>query len=134
MGLLERTLTLKIRLAEGLWIELGADRNVCVDCRLTHNLGKKAFADKHSVLGRTKQGIHDVSEHLNAEKAVRLWINDDVCLVESACDCERIVVANILAPDDMHKVVADVTLLLDLLRILWNSRHGDYLMEDDLCP
>jgi len=62
--------TLKMWLSESLGIELGTDRYISVDSSLTHDLREKALADKHSMLGRTKQRINKISEDLYTEKTI----------------------------------------------------------------
>ena len=50
-------------------------------------------------------------ENLDAEQARRERVNDDVHIVELACDCRRIVILFVFAPNDVNGVIANVPFL-----------------------
>jgi len=79
----------------------------------------------------TKQRVDDVSKHLNTEESTRFRVDDDVCFIEFACDSERVIITDMLTPNDVHKIVTNVALLQDLLWIVRSCGHLGNLVEDN---
>lgn len=71
-------------------------------------------------------------EDLDSIEAVGHRVDDDVNVVELRRDGLRVVVALVLRPDDVHGVVTDVPLLVDLLGIALLGGHPCDVVEDGL--
>ena len=69
---------------------------------------------------------------LDTEQAIGEWIDNDMCIIELTRNGGRIVIRAVLRIDNMHNVVADVSFLVDLLRVRGVGRHRRDLVEDHL--
>mmetsp|Transcript_10705 Transcript_10705/g.16802 ORF Transcript_10705/g.16802 Transcript_10705/m.16802 type:complete len:251 (-) Transcript_10705:3580-4332(-) len=105
--------------------------SIGIDCSLPYKCNKQFLINAHTVNQRTKYLDIFLSIYLNTEQTIWQRINNNMGIIKLTCDGSWSIITGIFRINDVHNIITNMSLFMNLLVICWIGWHGSNFMKNN---